>query len=156
MRIASSLVLGALVSTLAFGCDSEEDPQPPPTLSVEATPTEISSGDSVTLKFTIENFTLSGEHDHAHLEAAFDPDLAARPDPLEAEDVAEYDGPREGHVHVYLDDFETNPIGMLTVTEAEVVVEAEPGTHTLLCRLHGSDHKIIEPQVIDSVELTVN
>lgn len=163
MRIVSSL-FAAVLATTAFGCDTAEEEEPAPTLRAEADVTEIASGDTVTLTFTIENFTLTGEaghddhdhdhdHDHDNLELDFDPPLVAGNDPFA--DGDHYDGPREGHVHVYLDDFMTNPIGTITTLTGEVVVEADPGPHVIMARLHGADHMIIEPQIIDEIDITV-
>ncbi len=153
MRHLSSLCAALLLTTTLACSGDEEEGGPTPTIRAEADVTEIMSGDTVTLTFEIEHFTLSGESDHEHLELDFDPPLTAQADPFAA---GEYTGPSEGHVHVYLDDLEENPLAMITTVTGEVVVEADPGAHTLICRLHGSDHKIIEPQIIDEVDLTVN
>ncbi|MEM7155824.1 MAG: hypothetical protein AAF799_23440 [Myxococcota bacterium] len=165
MRIVSSL-FAVVLATSAFGCDTPEEEEPAPTLMAEADVTELDSGDTVTLTFTIEHFTLTGEaggdhddhdhdhdHDHDNLELDFDPPLVAGNDPLADGDA--YHGPREGHVHVYLDDFMSNPIGTITTSTGEVVVEADPGPHVIMARLHGADHRIIEPQIIDEIDITV-
>jgi len=163
MRIPSSLFAAALLTTLA-GCtdgEEEQDHEPAPTLMVSADVTDIMSGDTITLTIDVEHFTLSGEagddhdHDHENLELDFDPPLAAPSDPFAADVENHYEGPREGHVHVYLDDYMTNPLAMLTTSTGEVMVEADPGSHTLLCRLHGSDHKIIEPQIAVDIDIAV-
>ncbi|MCA9650319.1 MAG: hypothetical protein KC501_10445 [Myxococcales bacterium] len=150
--------LGPLLVTLlaasSIACTGDDDEGgPAPTLMMTADRSEIATGETITLTIEVENFELSGE-EHQHLERGFDPPLAAEPgDPLAAE--AEYTGPRVGHVHVYLDDLMVNPLAMITTSPGQVVVDAEPGAHTLIGRLHGTDHKIIEPQIIDEVEITV-
>jgi len=164
MRIPSSLLAAALLTTLAGCTDGEEDHEPTPTLMISADVTDIMSGDTITLTIDVEHFTLSGEADgghddgqdgHENLELDFDPPLVAPSDPFAADVENHYEGPREGHVHVYLDDYMTNPLAMLTTSTGEVIVEADPGSHTLLCRLHGSDHKIIEPQITFDIDIAV-
>ncbi|MEX1362435.1 MAG: hypothetical protein AB1Z98_04870 [Nannocystaceae bacterium] len=174
MKLAAPL-LSILLAMTAFGCDEDEAvaDMPAPVLRVEADVTEVMPGDTITLTIEVDNFTLSGEDhdhdhgdDHEHLERGFEPGLASPSGPAAAEeghedhdhdhgDDAAYDGPREGHVHVYLDDTMVDPLAMLTTATGEVVIDAEPGTHTLINRLHGADHKIIEPQIIEEIEITV-
>lgn len=174
MKLAAPL-FSILLAMTAFGCDEEEtgEIEPAPVLRVEADVTEVMPGDTITLTIDVEHFTLSGEgethdhdhgDDHEHLERGFEPGLVSPDEPAAAEaghgdhdhDAdAVYEGPREGHVHVYLDDTMVNPLAMLTTSTGEVVIDAEPGPHTLINRLHGADHKIIEPQIIEEIEITV-
>lgn len=154
MKLASPL-LSALLATTLLGCSEEpEEELPPPELRVTPDTTEVVQGGTITLTIEVENFELSGEGEHMHLE--LDEDLELRspgePDVLEAE---AYDGARVGHVHVYIDDLMTNPAAMLTTTPGEVVVDVEPGAHTLINRLHAADHTIIEPQIIQEIDITV-
>lgn len=168
MHLVRSLSI-ALLATSMFACDAEEEEehQGPPTLIVEADVTEVMPGETITLTFEVENFSFSGEegdHDHEHehegLARQFDPKLVAAGEAIGAEgdhdhEGGDYDGPRVGHVHVYLDDLMTNPLAMITKSTGEVVIDTTAGSHTLISRLHSADHRIIEPQVIDEIEISV-
>jgi hypothetical protein len=117
-----------------------------PTVSVEADPTTIVSGEDVTLTVTVENFTLMDPEAHDHGDE--------RPDDTQFRHG--YDGACEGHYHVYLDDLMTNPLMMAWEEEVTVTVDADAGEHELFVRLNDPDHKIIQPEVVDSVAITVN
>ena len=62
-----------------------------------------------------------------------------------------------GHIHLYMDDLQTNPVLMMNTATATFVVpdDATEGTHTLIARLHGSDHLILEPEVLFELEFEV-
>jgi hypothetical protein len=62
---------------------------------------------------------------------------------------------RSGHHHIYLDSFDTNPLSMSSDAEVELTVTASVGPHRLIVRLHGLDHKIIEPQITDEAAITI-
>lgn len=114
-----------------------------PTISVEGDPTTIASGDDVTLTISVENFTL------------IDPEDAHMHGDIEGTEFRAYDGVCEGHYHVYLDDLMTDPILQAWDEEVTVTVDADPGDHELIVRLNGSDHKFIQPEIKDSVTITV-
>lgn len=116
-----------------------------PTISVEADPTTIASGDDVTLTVTVENFTLMDPEGHDHGDE--------RPDDTQFRDG--YEGACEGHYHVYLDDLMTQPLLMAWEEEISVTVDADAGEHELFVRLNDGGHKIIQPEVVDSVMITV-
>jgi hypothetical protein len=131
-----------------------------PTLRLSVSPETIAGGDMVTFEFTIENFTLA-EHGHdeeGHLALDADFELRSEVEPArdgDHGDEAQYAGPREGHVHVYVDDLMTNPILQTVELTPSVVLDAAPGQHEIIARLHGTDHRIIEPQITDSVTINV-
>ena len=127
------LVAGGL---LLSAC--HDHPTEPPTLDIRVEPTTVVSGDKVTISVTVTNIRLSdepGSHTHGSGHGDSDPSL--------------------GHVHVYLDTTDENPIAQMTVAETEVTIEADPGEHTLIGRLHGADHAIIKPEIRDNETITV-
>lgn len=153
MKLASALLTTLLATSLA-ACDSDDpEDMPPPELRVTADTTEVAQGGTITLTIEVENFELTHEGEHMHLELEDDLDLRSPDAPALAEET--YDGPRIGHVHVYLDDVMTNPLAMITTETGEVVIDAEPGAHTLINRLHAADHTIIEPQIIHEIDINV-
>lgn len=150
--------MAALVS-LSVGCNGDdEDDLPPPTVQVSISPDTIASGDMITVDVEVEHFTLSDgqDHDHDHEDLQLDrtPGLRAGVAPQAHGDGA-YHGPREGHYHVYLDDLESNPLVHTSEHRVTLAVEADPGQHEIIVRLHSLDHRIIEPQITDSTPLTV-
>lgn len=140
---------------LTFGCG----PGDPAILSFTADPTSGPPGTVVQVAIEVENFDLTGEVDH-HTER-----LSARADTAEVsiDHEGEDHEPIEdgddnlGHVHVYWDSFESNPLTQLEhpTGEFEIPADAAPGTHVLMARLHAADHLIIEPQVVAELDFVV-
>lgn len=136
-----SFALAALALTL--GCTgSEGEELPPEIVSFEIDPATVVAGGEVTSHIEVANFEMSGHHegDH-HARVAHD---------------GEHHGAK-GHVHIYLDDLMSNPL-LMQVEHEEVLqipLETEPGAHTLIARLHGDDHKILEPQVTAAFDIDV-
>ena len=64
-----------------------------------------------------------------------------------------------GHVHIYFDSFDTNPIIQLEdgspEGDGEIPADAAVGPHVLIARLHGTDHLIIEPEVTAEADFEV-
>ena len=98
------------------------------------TPATVAAGGQVNAQLVVSNFLL-GHHDgggHAH----------ACPN---------------GHVHIYLDDLLTNPLAMPDEASSTVTIPAgtPAGEHQLIARLHGSDHKILKPEVSATAKIVV-
>lgn len=64
---------------------------------------------------------------------------------------------QSGHVHVYLDDLETNPLLMMSGADGTITIPSGTaiGSHVLIARLHGDDHLIVEPEVTSDVAIEV-
>lgn len=109
--------------------------------------TMVAPGETIQATFEVHNFEFSmdghdhGGHDHAQGGDAIE-FRAACP---------------TGHVHIYLNDLETNPVAMQTTSTGDVVIpeDAPVGEHTLIARLHNADHTILEPQVMMELTITV-
>ena len=56
-----------------------------------------------------------------------------------------------------VDDLMTNPLAMITTPRATVQIPSDmpAGPHQLILRLHDGTHRIIEPQVIERIDITV-
>jgi len=69
----------------------------------------------------------------------------------------EEEGCLGGHLHVYIDDFEENPLAMEGAKAFPMTIPADttPGTHTLIVRLHNKDHTIHKPEVTMETTVTV-
>lgn len=135
----------ALALFLAFalaGCPSTDTHEHPEITSWTLDPLTVAAGGDLSSTFELMHFSLTGEegdeHDHEG-------------------DMAMDAGDNTGHVHIYLDDLETNPILMQVTLEDTVTLDAATaeGTHTLIARLHNADHEIIEPQVLEEIEIEV-
>jgi hypothetical protein len=153
--IAPGLVL---TGVLVLGCNGNDDEDlPPPTIQISVTPSTIASGDMVTIDVQVQNFTLSDghDHDHDHDNLEREPASGLQADGTPRGHGETWDGPREGHYHVYLNDFMTNPLAHAYEHQITLTIEAEPGEHELLARLHSLDHRIIMPEITDSTPLTV-
>ncbi|MEE2829828.1 MAG: hypothetical protein VX498_11625 [Myxococcota bacterium] len=117
------------------GCPWTED-EVPTIDSFEASPATVAPGDEIELAFEVSFFELTGEadhHDHGEdEEGSHDDHAAENPCP-------------NGHVHVYLDDLMTDPLGMPTSSTAtvELPLDTAAGQHTLIARLHSADHTIL-------------
>ncbi len=144
------------VAVLAMGVAACHDdhgsncPTDPPTIdSFTVTPTSAPPGATLEGKVAVSHFELSGEP-HQHTEG-LRPGLEPQHDDEPAEECV------GGHVHIYLDDLETNPLGMPTSAEFtfDLPSDAVAGAHTLIARLHTRDHKILEPQVTAEAAITV-
>lgn len=63
-----------------------------------------------------------------------------------------------GHIHVYFDSVDVNPLVQTGSTTIPLIVPvgASSGAHTLIARLHGGDHTILVPEVRAEVPLTVD
>lgn len=149
MRRVLPLCLLPALALAVTGCPDADGHEQcdTPTISVEAEPTTIASGDDVTLTVTVDNFMLmdpEGEHMHGDL----------RPDDTQFRHDG-YEGACEGHYHVYLDDLMTPPLLMAWDEVVDVTVDADVGEHELFVRLNDNGHKIIEPEIVDAVTITV-
>ncbi len=135
------LLLAALAALLVACPATEEHSEAPEIESWTVDPLTVMPGDEVTSTFTFQHFELTGE---------------------ESEDGHEHeDGDSDdnhGHVHIYWDDLETNPLLMQVISEDVLTIpsDADDGPHTLIARLHNAEHLIIEPQVIEEIEITVD
>lgn len=112
----------------------------PAFVSFSADPASGPAGSTVRFAVELDNFVLSGDEDHDHGD----------------HDHGAGDG-NTGHVHVYFDAYDTNPIAMMTTPEAEGVIpaDAEVGMHVIFARLHGADHLVVEPEVATEIEFEV-
>jgi len=134
--LAVAVTLCAVASGTA-GCVIGDECAGSPTItSFTATPTTVAAGEQVSTTLSVENFTI-GHDEHGH--------------------DGHTHGCTTGHAHIYLDDLMTNPLAMPMKASASVTIPAdtEPGKHELIARLHGSDHKILEPQVKKTVVIEV-
>lgn len=127
-----------------LACNSGEvlDPE---LISLAVDPDVAELGQEVTSTVVVKNFTLAGEVGHSHDEG-------------EDHDEDHKDGEiQTGHVHIYLDDLETNPLAMQVEAVGTFIVpeDAEIGEHVLIGRLHDSDHLIIEPQITVEIEFDI-
>lgn len=146
MTRLASLALFALV---ACGPGEVGDPE---IVSWTVDPLEIVAGGDATSTVELAHFELSGEGHHMG-------DTGMTGMSTEAEAGHEHgDGDVPvGHVHIYLDDLETNPLLMQT-TDSDtftIPMDTAPGKHTLIARLQDENHKILEPQVTAEIEITV-
>lgn len=127
------LTLAAALTTLTLGtaaCTKGD-----PSVELAVTPTTFALGEPAVAEVTTTNFTLASD-EHAHGDVPRD----------------------EGHFHLYLDSFETEPLYQGFQARLDILItkaQTSPGEHTLLVRLHTLDHKILEPQVTDSVVVTL-
>lgn len=133
------IAAGAL--TLA-ACGSHGDPA---ITSVTIEPTTVAPGGTVTMTVVTENFELD-EPSHSH--------LASKQQALRTQHG---DEEHRGHLHIYLNTTEENPLVQSVMTRFPVVIPAETatGAHQLIVRLHGGDHRIIQPETKTTVDLTV-
>lgn len=130
---------------LLVGCGPEE---PAEIVSFAVEPSEVEAGAEVTTTVDVEHFEFAG-----HGSGMMD----------ETDDMPHGDGMDDdrgemrGHVHIYLDDLETNPLLMQGTRTASVMipVDTEPGEHTMFARCHREDHRIVEPEVIAEATITV-
>ncbi len=138
MNPHSKVVMLALcVACLLFSaCDDghehgDECPGAPTIDSFDVTPLTVAAGGSVSTLIKVSHFTI-------------------------AHDAADHVCPH-GHAHIYMDDLQVNPLAMPMEASATVTIPSgtSPGKHTLIARLHGSDHKILKPEVKVSVEIEV-
>lgn len=182
MKISPVLALGSLTLCLGISaCDDEAEP--PPEVRIAATPMSVAAGDVVTVDVEVEHFELAepdgthgehdhGDHDHDNLEKGGSFPVGSSLEPLaEGEHEHEedhdhdhgssasgdYDGPRIGHYHIYLDDLMTEPLvqGWQDSVEVTIPADTAAGSHMLMLRLHGLDHRIIEPQIVGSTMIEV-
>lgn len=126
------LLLSAFV-LLAVGCGGDKaDCGTPEFTSFSITPDTLAAGDTVSV--TVAGNHLNFETDADHDEAC-----------------------PGGHLHLYMDDLMTNPLAMEESTsfDATIPTDATAGAHTLIIRLQNHDHTIVEPQVTDEADLTV-
>jgi hypothetical protein len=106
------------------------------------TPATVAAGDSV-------DVVIDGDH-LGELEATSDGSMEMAGEEEESTCAG-------GHVHIYLDDLETNPLSMQEAKAFPMTIPAdtEPGTHTLIVRLHNKDHTIYDPEVSMETTITV-
>ena len=127
----------ALVTLAACGGD-------PAITSVTITPSTIAAGGTVQMTVELDNFELgSGADQMEH--------------GLSRSALREAHGEEGGHLHVYLDSTDVNPLVQTSSSSFPVLIPlgTAAGAHTLIVRLHAADHHIIEPEVKASAALTV-
>ncbi|MCO4772132.1 MAG: hypothetical protein KDA24_19015 [Deltaproteobacteria bacterium] len=131
---AALLSFGALTACPAEVCEYTEAPSFD---EISAAPATVEAGGDIDLTFLVSNFDFSMESEDEHAHGDDDDD--------DHGDAVDLDGPCPiGHVHVYLDDLMTEPLGQPTTPTATVTIPADTpaGEHTLIGRLHGLDHTI--------------
>jgi hypothetical protein len=126
------------------------DPAAPEITSFTIDPVEMAAGDEVMIMVELANFALmdlgdGDEHGHDSV------------DEVSTDDVDVEQAMQMGHVHIYLDDLQTNPLAQEGQTMFNMVIPTDTtdGAHTVIARLHGSDHLIVEPQVTAEVDINV-
>ena len=104
------------------------------------------AGAMVQSTVTVSDFVYTGgEHgDHG----THGPPLDVTPDAGD-HDHGDTEGPITGHIHIYWDAIEGNPILMQVTESATLMIpeDATPGVHTLHARVHDADHLIVKPEV---------
>jgi hypothetical protein len=136
-----TLTLGSLLGALILsGCEEpcpwgEEDE--PSIDSFSATSPTVTAGGDIELSFELSFFGLTGEEGHHD-------DEDGDEDDEEDEDEHASSCPA-GHVHIYLNDLLTNPLGMPNTETATITIPEDTvaGEHTLIARLHNADHTIL-------------
>lgn len=131
MRWFVSLV----VVLCACGADGDHDhDEVPEIVSFTVDPGLVEAGAEAQVQVEVEHFDLGGGEHHMHEK-----------------------GSASGHVHIYLNDTESNPLLMMMGSMGTVTIPAdtEVGVHALIARLHDSGHLIIEPEVTAEVEIDV-
>ena len=126
----------------------------PAILAFTVDPGTVAAGGTVQVMLELDGFTLTG-HDMSGSMSGMDMDMDMDHDDHDDHDH-DSDG-ATGHIHIYLDDVETNPLAMMGTSMAEITipVDAEVGTHTLIARLHDASHLILDPEVVETVDLDV-
>lgn len=136
-------VLGLLFCTAACSCtgDCPDLGGDPEFTDLTVTPSTMAAGDSVDL-------AIDGDH-LGELEESSDGAME--------EDEEEESHCPGGHLHVYLDDLQTNPVTMQEAMAFPLTIpeDTEVGDHTLIVRLHNKDHTIYEPEVTIEADITV-
>jgi len=127
---------------LLVACGTEEEPTvyEPTLVSLTVDPASDVAGAEVMVMVEVADFTLSGESGHDDHD---DMDMDSEDDDHDEDDA--HEAP-EGHVHIYWNSVETNPLLMLTESMGTIIIpeDAEVGVHTIIGRLQDEDHKIIE------------
>lgn len=141
----STFVSVVALAYLALACGET----PAPTVALSLTPSTIASGGTTRADVTVTDFELVAE-DTAHTHT-----LASAHEAGGEEHEGDHEIVRSGHYHLYLDSLETNPIAMATEPSVELTITASTGAHKVIARLHGIDHRIIEPQVTAEATLTI-
>ena len=136
------------LSLVLVGCSKDGDVMDPEIVSFEVNPTEITAGTDATVMIEVNHFEFTG-HDEM---TGMSTDAG---DGHSHEDG--HEGVQKGHVHIYLDDTETNPLVMMMadMDTFTMPIDTTAGAHTLIARLHDDGHLIIEPEVIAELEVTV-
>ncbi len=134
------LILAA--STFVFACGDT----PAPTVSISVSPDRFPNGGSTQVSVAVTDFELATEDGTHHSGAE-----------SHQEEGTETGGDivRTGHYHIYLDSLDTNPLKMSSEASIQLTVTATVGAHSLIVRLHGLDHRIIEPQITDEAAITL-
>jgi hypothetical protein len=120
---------------LAFGaCAEEPEEKCEPTVSVEATPLTIASGETVRITVDVRGMEL------------IDPD-------------SDDEGPGgvncAGHYNGYLDSTEGSALFKDTLEQIDVAIDGDPGEHELIVRLQDTGDVYLVPDVRDSVDITI-
>ena len=131
--MTKAALIVSLCMLAACGAEEEEVEAEPAIVLFSVDPDSAVAGAEVSVMVEVEDFGLSGE-DHDHDDASMD------------DDDDDDDAVVTGHVHIYWDSVDTNPLLMLTehMGTATVPSDADIGVHVLIARLHDEDHLILE------------
>ena len=161
-RRLAPLVAFSIALEFGVACDPEEEAPEcggdPELVSAGDLPDTAAANDMIELAFEVEFFEFSNEgdgHDHDHGDDGHEDHGDGDGDKVST--TSEETGCYIGHVHVYLDDLMTDPLGQITTAEGHVMLpeDIEAGEHRLIMRLHDATHRIIEPQVVLEHPFTV-
>ena len=143
------VLFAALLTLMACG----EAAVDPAILAFTVDPGNVAAGGTVQVMVELEGFTLTG-HDMSGSMSGMDMDMDMD---MDHDDHDHHSDGTSGHIHIYLDDVETNPLAMMGTSMAEITipVDTEVGAHTLIARLHDASHLILDPEVVETVDLDV-
>ena len=115
-----------LAVPLLFACSG--DPGEPAILDFMAMPAAGAPGDEITVMVTVEDFELVG----GGMDMSMDMDMD-----MSDHDDHDHGHGDAGHIHVYMDDTQSNPLVMMMSDTGtfEVPADATEGMHTLIARL---------------------
>ena len=152
-----SFLLAVLPILVACGHDDVETCAGDPAIHhLSFTPETVVAGGDLAGSVSVMHFSLTGDAGHHDDEDGAHPENLG-PSPQDSDSGHDEGACPTGHVHVYLDDLMSNPLTQATTSEFVITIPMDTvaGAHTLMGRLHNSDHTILEPQVISEVDITV-
>jgi hypothetical protein len=137
--LISSSIAFLLVAVTACGGGSsgDDDSTPPdgngggPSVTATVSPTSVAAGGDVTVTVSTENFVLEAPTGQANQAG-------------------------HGHYHIYLDD-DTDYLVADAQASVSVTIPdtTTPGAHTLRVELYNNDHSELDPEIADTIDLTV-